>query len=106
MWRPVNGLADSSVRTSYEAWDLEHDFLSELVQIAIYADQLDVSNLQTFERVVQKLQVGGEIQRLKWEEKRQDVGAGASALTCEYFSRRARMAGGAIVSPLLITYGS
>ena len=45
-----------------------------------------------------------EVQRLKIEEKRYKDGDSASLLACEHFSGRARMAGGAIVCPLLLTY--
>lgn len=99
-WRIDNGLADN------DAGSLEHQFLSELMRTAICMDHLDVYNLQTFEREVRKLQVREEIQRLKEEERRQDVGAGASALTCEYFSGRASITDGADATLLLISYVS
>ena len=98
LWRIENGLAET------DPFNLEHEFLSEIVEIAVEWDQLDVSNLQCFERLIRRLQVREEVQRLKIEEKRYKDGDSASLLACEHFSGRARMAGGAIVCPLLLTY--
>ena len=85
---------------------VEHFVLSELLEVAVTRDQLDVSNLMTFELIVRRMQVREETQRQKLDLKRQESDPGGQALTTDFFGGRPKMAGGAIICPSLLTYVS
>eukprot|EP00973_Karenia_brevis_P038387 5292863-Karenia_brevis.AAC.1 len=69
-------------------------------------DQLDVSNLASFERLLRWLQFIEEGYRQKLEDKRLEKVKDTTAALSEHFGGRPRMAGGAIISPALLKYVS
>ena len=80
------------------------DLLAEVEELAVTVDMLDVSNLVCFERLVRHRQFVEEGFRQKLEDKRLENAVDGLALCLDHFAGRARMAGGAIVSPKLIDY--
>ena len=58
-WRSENSLQEP------DGGAVEHMFLSELLEVGLCRDQLDVSNLQTFELIVRRLQIREEAIRQK-----------------------------------------
>eukprot|EP00973_Karenia_brevis_P052464 7289783-Karenia_brevis.AAC.1 len=85
---------------------MEHDIGSEIVEMAVIYDQLDISNLASFERLLRRLQFIEEGYRQKAEEKRLDKARDVTSAMAEHFGGKPRMAGGAIVSPALLKHGS
>ena len=98
-WRHENGIS------TQDAVGLVHELLSEIEEIGLCKDQLDLSNLQCFERLIRHRQFIEESYRQKLEEKKLEKGDSLS-MCADYFAGRPRMAGGAIVSPDLIEYVS
>jgi hypothetical protein len=78
---------------------LNHEIISEILEYAINVDQLDITNLSSFECALRHLQVmEGEVKR-KSEAKR---GFDSN----EYFLGRSRRTGGALVCPALTKWGA
>ena len=110
-----NGLGPS---TRYHQWRVNNkldegdaglalcELISEVVEVAVCRDQLDISNLLCFEHLERKRQWIEEGYRQRLEDSRfqKSQGKDGSALTAEAFSGRPRMAGGAIICPALIAH--
>ena len=99
-WKHDNKLGDD------DAGVIEHEVASEIIDLACTYDQLDVSNLACFERMLRRIQLIEEGHRQKIEEKRLDKSRDLASTMAEHFSGRPRMAGGAIVAPTLIKHAA
>ena len=99
-WKLDNRLGDDDPGVDFA------EFAAEMMETAICRDQLQVSNLLCFEILERKRQMVEEAYRQRADEQKLLKAASHSAavLTSELFRGRARMAGGAIISPLLIEY--
>ena len=81
--------------------------LSEVMEYALCYDQIDVSNLASFERLIRRMQLIEEQHRQKLGETRAAKGnKDMSSSIAEHFSGRPQMSGGAIISPALIKYAA
>ena len=89
-----------------EAGVAEYELCSEVLRIAVCYDQLDVSNLATFERLLRRVQLIEESHRQKLEEKKLEKGMDLVSTISEQFAGRTHMAGGAIVSPTLLKHAT
>ena len=100
-WRHENGISQQ------DSVGVIHEVLSEIEEIGITRDQLDTSNLACFERLSRHKQFIEEGFRQRLEEKRMSASITDGVSLCaDFFAGRPRMAGGAIVCPLLITFVS
>ena len=99
-WKLDNRLGDDDAGVDFA------EFAAEMMETAICRDQLQVSNLLCFEILERKRQMVEEAYRQRADEQKLLKAASSSAavLTSELFRGRSRMAGGAIISPLLIEY--
>ena len=99
-WKVDNKLSDDDAGVDV------CELISEVCEAAVTIDQLDISNLQCFEQLERKRQFWEECYRQRLEEQKlvKHAGKDAASLNLEAFSGRARMAGGAVISPLLITH--
>ncbi len=99
-WKLDNRLGDDDPGVDFA------EFAADMMETAICRDQLQVANLLCFERLERKRQMVEEAYRQRSEEQKllKAASNSASVLTSELFSGRARMAGGAVISPLLIEY--
>lgn len=99
-WKNDNRLVDD------DACVVEHEILSEILELSTCYDQLDISNLAGHERLCRRLQFVEEGYRQRLEEKRMATNKDLTATLSEHFSGRPRMAGGAIVSPALLKHAA
>ena len=92
---------------------VEHRFLSVLLEAGLcreqrqqpqHQQQQDEGNLETFECIVRRLQVCVKSVRQKVEVERLDVVPYGRALSSDFFSGRARLPGGAVFCPMLVSY--
>jgi hypothetical protein len=99
-WKTDNKLATE------DAGVIEREVGCEVLELATSYDQVDLSNLACFERVVRRLQFIEEGYRQKLEAKRLEKSSDLTASMAEHFNGRPRMAGGAIVSPALLRHAA
>ncbi len=99
-WKHENRLADDDPGVDF------CDIASEVLELAVTRDQLDVSNLMCMERLERKRQMIEESYRQRAEELKlqKAISTNPMAVTAELYSGRPRMAGGAIVDPSLIEF--
>ena len=99
-WRTDNNLKED------DAGVCEREVGSEILKAAVVYDQLDISNLASFEHLCRHMQFIEEGYRQKAEEKRLDKSKDVTSAMAEHFGGKPRMAGGAIVSPALLKHVS
>jgi hypothetical protein len=79
---------------------------SDVLETLVCYDQLDASNICGVERLCRRMQYIEETYRQKAEQAVLAKSPDSTAQVREYFSGKARMTGGAIISPALLKAAS
>ena len=82
------------------------DLVAEVAECAVTVDQLDVSNLECFERLERRRQFVEEVYRQRAEETKLTKSKDPTSITEQAFYGRPKMAGGAIIDPRLLAHVS